>query len=70
MRLSLKEKSVKKNKLIIAVVLFFIIPLLIYGIFQYGVRAGKRIMFNDLKIVLEKAGVELIDGGKAKKGEQ
>ncbi len=56
----------KKNKLIIAVVLFFIIPLLIYAIFQCGVRVGKRIMFNDLKIVLEKAGVELIDGGKFK----
>lgn len=57
------------NKLIKGVMLFFIIPLLIYGIFQCGVRSGKKIMFNDLKIVLEKAGVELIDGGKAKKGE-
>ncbi len=57
------------KKEIILLLLFFIIPLLIYGIFQYGVRAGKRIMFNDLKIVLEKAGVELIDGGKYKEKE-
>ncbi len=54
----------KENKLIIAVVLFIIIPLLLSGVYSMGIKRGKDIMFYQLKALLEKAGIELIDGKK------
>lgn len=56
----------KSNKLIIGTTLFFVIPLILYGVFMYGVRYGRDQMFYELKKHLKKAGVELIDGGKIK----
>jgi len=54
------------NKIIISIAIFFTLSFLLYAIFTIGKNYGRRQMFYELQVLLKKAGVEIIDGGKHK----
>ena len=49
-----------------AVVLFWAISLIVFALIAWGKQIGRREMFTELQIILKKAGVEIVDGGKHK----
>ena len=58
------------NRFFRAVVIFFITLFIINIIFTWGkhqgIEIGRKQMFIEMQIILKKAGVEIIDGGKFK----
>jgi len=54
------------NKIIAIILIFFTLSFLLFAFFTIGKNYGRREMFIELQIILHKAGVDIIDGGKHK----